>query len=704
MYICDNTSYANHFHINYMSDFNLKFSDIVRYILLGCIESIICYLIFKDDINGYVESNLSSYIRNLNESNGLVIFILAVSLFYVLGYMSQLLINLFFYGAFLGTGIGETARFIKTYPELLINRGKYPYPSWIYYSRNPDKLVENYREICESESYSDGKMEFLFANQLFQGIAFSLLILSIVCLDMDISYRIIIAVAVMAVLSYLGRNATRNKTFMVINKVLSAAVPIAIWCIYACQDKDGITLGTEIATSMFLSLCMASLLSRKQLKRIDIVARKNDNDGLKKLLAESGIPRVFILTRVDDTTVPLLGEQMESVRSQSYPNISSIVLLDSGNTSEQSKNTVREIVKECQRNGEKVQFCLSAGTGAAQLSYEIRQFFINYATEEDIAVCLDSDDKLYDNDVVERIVAKMHNTQSNICIIGFEIFGDVRLNFSKNNHNDLVKRICRSVPLNKPIKESFRGQVIEERDKSVTPLELINAGFAHEISTLGWTKCYRSRIMQRYQATLNTIKDLQADLKKHSRYEDFPDILALLSDRGRICAVEDTSILFRKREGSTTTNMTWSNYEDIIYFLKLTRTLAYAAIKSDSVTAKTRSGRTERLVMPQYSHDVIVEKFIPYKFVQYLNGLYQKNLKGENVGCTCAEFFRRFESEVYTSDPETLRHGIIDILNDNKLKRYFEDVPTSVSNEYERDRTFEYTDFNEVIGFYGITI
>lgn len=686
-----------------MSDFNLKFSDIVRYILLGCIESIICYLIFKDDINVYVESNLSSYIRNLNESNGLVIFILAVSVFYILGYLSQLIINLFFCGAFLGTGIGETARFIKTYPEWQI-RGKYPYPAWVYYSRNPDRLVENYREICESESSPDNKMEFLFANQLFQGIAFSLLILSIVCLDTSALCRILLTIVVIGVLALLGWNATHNNTFMVINKILSLAVPIAIWCIYACQDKDGITLGTEIAVSMLLSLCMASLLSRKQLKRIDVVARRNDYEGFRKLLAESGIPKVFILTRVDDTTVPLLGEQMASVRSQSYPNISSIVLLDSDKTSEQSKNTVREMVKECQRNGEKVQFCLSAGTGAAQLSYEIRQFFINYANEEDIAICLDSDDKFYDNEVVERIVAKMHNTQSNICIVGFEIFGDVRLNFSKNNHNDLVKRICRSVPLHKPIKDSFRGHVVKERDKSLTALELINAGFAHEISTLGWTKCYRNRIMQRYQATLNTIKDLQADLKKHSRYEDFPDILALLSDRGRICAVEDTSILFRKREGSTTTNMTWSNYEDIIYFLKLTRTLAYAAIKSDSVTAKTRSGRTERLVMPQYSHDVIVEKFIPYKFVQYLNGLYQKNLKGENVGCTCVEFFRRFESEVYTSDPETLRHGIIDILNDNKLKRYFEDVPTSVSNEYERDRTFEYTDFNEVIGFYGITV
>lgn len=686
-----------------MNDFNLKFSDIVRYILLGCIESLICYIIFRSDIEAFVIEDFSTYLKAVNESNGLVILILVVSLFYILGYISQLIINLFFYGAFMGTGLGETARFIKTYPELLINRAKYPYPAWIYYSRTPDKLVENYREICESESRPDGKMEFLFASQLFQGVAFSLLIFSIVCLDIRIGYRIAITVSAIAALSFLGRNATRNKGFLIANKILSLMVPLAIWCVYACQGNGEIVLGTEIAVSMFLSLCMASLLSRKQLKRIDITARKDDSEEFKSMLLESGIPRVFILTRVDDTTVSLLEEQMESVRNQTYPNISSIVLLDSGNTSEQSKNTVREMIRECQRKGEKVQFCLSAGTGAAMLSHEIRQFFINYANEEDIAICLDSDDKFYDKGVVERVVSKMHNTQSNICIIGFEIFGDVRLNFSKNNHNNLVRRISRDAPLDKQIKESFRGQVVEPRDKSIAPLDLINAGFAHEISTLGWTKCYRNKILQRYQATLNTLKEISDDFKKHTKYEDFPDILALLSDRSRICGIEETAILFRKREGSTTTNMTWSNYEDITYFLKVTRILAADAPKS-APAGKTECTRSRSLVIPQYSCDVIVEKFIPYKFVQYLNGLHQKILKKEAVGCTCADFLRHFEEEVYPDDKEILRKGIVDILNDNKTKGYFEDVPKEISTAYNDNRVFELGDFNEIAGFYGIEL
>lgn len=46
-----------------MGDFNLKVSDIFRYILLGCIECILCVVIFYDNIKSIDIENVKNTLR-----------------------------------------------------------------------------------------------------------------------------------------------------------------------------------------------------------------------------------------------------------------------------------------------------------------------------------------------------------------------------------------------------------------------------------------------------------------------------------------------------------------------------------------------------------------------------------------------------------------------------------------------------------------
>ena len=104
-----------------MGDFNLKVSDIFRYILLGCIECILCVVIFYDNIKGINLENVTKTLDAFPFDKSIIVLIASISVFYLFGYITQLVIGLFFHGNFLGTGIGETACFIKHYPKWIFN-------------------------------------------------------------------------------------------------------------------------------------------------------------------------------------------------------------------------------------------------------------------------------------------------------------------------------------------------------------------------------------------------------------------------------------------------------------------------------------------------------------------------------------------------------------------------------------------------------
>lgn len=197
-----------------MSDFKIKISDIFRYILLGCIEAVLCSIIILSASENQSPDNVSvanqfnilmNKIDSLSFDPTILTLVLTFSLFYVLGYLTQLIIQLFFRGNYLGTGIGEVACFIKDFPEWHSNKDKYPFPDWVYYSNAPDRAVEVYMDVLDTESDADAKQEFWIGNQLFQGLSFILLLFTVFSLKLPFLGKIIISLALVLIFSIIGK-------------------------------------------------------------------------------------------------------------------------------------------------------------------------------------------------------------------------------------------------------------------------------------------------------------------------------------------------------------------------------------------------------------------------------------------------------------------------------------------------------------------
>ena len=150
----------------------------------------------------------------------------------------------------------------------------------------------------------------------------------------------------------------------------------------------------------------------------------------------------------------------------------------------------------------------------------------------------------------------------------------------------------------------------------------------YHISTIGWVKSYRRSVIENYIG-IKRRSGYGDFVRKHGLriYEDFPDILALLSSKAGVCAIHNPSHRFRKEEGSVTTSVGIENYRvQIPGFLALACMLAKAAA---SLTWQ-----------PKGTADFIRTRFSVYKFIQYLDSVLDKELA--KAECLISEDGRRF--------------------------------------------------------------
>lgn len=629
-----------------MNNFKIKFSDVLRYFILGGIEVLLYYwIVEKTDSKCMFGDNFSEV--------STVHVAVAIIGIYLLGFVTQSIIQLFWGGNFLGTGLGEVAEFVRFYPTL--NRNGYP--DWLYWSDRPKRVLEIYRNILETDENAETKTEFLYSNQLFQGISFALLAATIyaflgTCTSI-ISVKIALLFVFLFILWAIHWFCVQSRAVIITILMGVVFMPIFVCLLGTVVFVDSLLKGCLLAVLYLISTLLAANLARMQIRRIDILARfSNDNTKnqmFREVLARVGVPKFYILTRTN--SAKYISEELHSITTQTYPNIKIIVLLDAS-LQEPNNQKERDALLEkidAFRGKLNIQTYESSKTGPAQLAYEIRQIFLDYANSDDVAMILDSDDKLYSPSVVSQIMTKLFKTQSNICLIRFEIFGKQNLNYSKNHHNDLVKFLCFKGDASKDgISEAhvIREGLKAERTKSISAKELIKWNELHRISTIGWTKCYRKGILSGYHRMtkkyLDTNEKLSLDKRK---YEDFPDIVAILQSDAKICAVAKNSVLFRKSENSVTTSVTSNNYSDQIpFFLHFAKELA----------------ANNKFSLIDGGDDVITNKLIPYKFVQYLNVVHKKtttpkgrpgydeNLVKEQYNCD--KYYRDFMEEVFCVD------------------------------------------------------
>jgi len=608
-----------------MNNFKIRFSDILRYFILGGIEYLLCSIIV--DRSAFTE--ISDAVKNvfgdaIISQPAMRIAAVCVGI-YLLGFITQSIIQLLYGGDFLGTGIGEVAELIRYYPSKwwLDTRG---YPDWIYWSDRPRRVLDIYKDILETDENAEIKTEFLYSNQLFQATAFAI-VLATVCQYL-ISLGSLCGVSILLILTSLLlflwfiHWLCGQLKMIIVPVVLGLLVSIAILFMgRAGSENCSWFQGCILAFSYLISYLLAASLARKQIRRVDILARYNSDkvkaERFRNVLARVGVPKFYILTRTNSPEY--ISEEFESICDQTYPNIKVVVLLDGTLNDNKAKRDLLFKTIDAFQDRLNIQTYESSHSGPAALAYEIRQIFLNYANSDDVAMILDSDDKLYSPSVVSQIMTKLFKTKSNICLIRFEIFGKQNLNYTRNHHNEFVKRLCYKGDIAKEGVDKLVRQdcVKEERIRAITPVDLRDCNELHRISTIGWTKCYRKGILSEYQEKLNKYLD---DHKEESiddrKYEDFTDIIALMQPDARICAVAKNSVLFRKSGNSVTTNVSADNYsEQIPFFLHLAKELA--------------NDNKESLI--DKSVDIVTKKLLPYKFVQYLNVVYKKTTSKEGM-------------------------------------------------------------------------
>ena len=190
-----------------------------------------------------------------------------------------------------------------------------------------------------------------------------------------------------------------------------------------------------------------------------------------------------------------------------------VVLEDAAIKGEYSSKSINSIVKDYERKLN-ILYYKSSSCGTYKLAVEIRKIFLNYAEDKDYAMILDSDDYFSSPNVVSDVITQMCKKKANMCLVGFEIFGKQDLNYAKNYHNVLVKRMANL--------DSYI-QFVDYGKREVKEI----SDDLYLASTLGWTKCYQKPVLQKYQALYEGY-DLPKEYAKLSKYEDFLDQLTLM--------------------------------------------------------------------------------------------------------------------------------------------------------------------------------
>lgn len=669
-----------------MNSFKIRFVDVLRYFILGGVE-ILLYSCLID------KSVISELVTNDGAlPTTIVVALLCIGL-YLIGFVTQSIIQLFFNGDFLGSGLGEMAQYNRFYPRTLLNRRGYP--NWLYWSDKPRRVLDIYRDVLETGEGSETKTEFLYSNQLFQGVAFAIFVTvtygflqSFSCLGEV--YRWLIILALLTLLWFLHRRCGETKY-----------VVIPVWCGYTIAPlfvlilgiahNCSVSTGVAVFAAFTISLWLAQALARRQIRRIDILANfsKESSAKFNETLAKVGVPKVYILTRTN--TSSFIDEELESISIQTYPNIKVIVLADKSLQEKPDElSKLRSIIegfqkgetpegKECLKMN--IQLYESSNEGPAALSYEIRQIFLDYANSDDVAITLDSDDKLYSPFVVDQIVTKLYRTESNVCLIRFEIFGEKNLNYAKNYHNELVKDLCYDIPLSdvgthRSESENTGGK--QERLCPIRPEDLLKEQKLYRISTIGWTKCYKKDVLKKYQYLLKPyVKEFANKTKQ--KYEDFPDIMALMDKEAQICSVARNSVLFRKSANSVTTSVTSDNYKNQIpYFLYLAKSLTEDCKKGDN---------KDRYSLIEGGDLVVKERLIPYKFVQYLNVVYKKTKKSppdsilNKEEFTCDKFYNALVRIVYGINIPV--NGVVNKDDYDTLEAFHSHVVDIIKDDYD---------------------
>lgn len=269
----------------------------------------------------------------------------------------------------------------------------------------------------------------------------------------------------------------------------------------------------------------------------------------------SRLPTVYVLIRTIEQNGRLgyLTRAVKSILDQNYPNKHIIILEDKPADSKREENIKDEsLIDQIEKllylqNGEKPDYIddlkkivtfkeSPKHLGASGASLDIREHFLSEANKRDIAVFLDDDDYFDRPDALMDIAIRMKSTNADICLTTFRNVSDMGCVLSNGGgrfHNFTVKKIAAS------------GK---------------SCAYSHELiftDTLGWTKSYSYGMIRRY---IDSIRSYENDglhpgdvrYVETPAFEDFPDFVCYLFKGAKICAVDRPTHCYYNRSESIT--------------------------------------------------------------------------------------------------------------------------------------------------------
>lgn len=622
--------------------YKLRFADVLRYIILGMLTMMLCAYtcsvlypsFFSDEVQ-----NLSFYmfLRDNEKAFSVLTPIFILICCYILGICIQSIIKILYGDVFCGISIKEECSLLKNKPVLSLSG----IPDWIYWTDKPDIVIQEITEQTEIRLNSESKSEYFLLNKLFQGLFFVSYILFFISLFVGCELLFgKIAITTLFLISFcLSKHF--NFALGVKNKTIIIVSIFAFLLLFSNIDNF-------IFEFFLLVVCTISWLIAKHFARKHIVSINSisitDRETLNLLLSESGVPTMYILIRTN--CGKYLSETLDSIVKQTYPNIKVVVLEDAVIKDNDSSKSINSIVKDYERKLN-ILYYKSSSCGTYKLAVEIRKIFLNYAEDKDYAMILDSDDYFSSPNVVSDVITQMCKKKANMCLVGFEIFGKQDLNYAKNYHNVLVKRMANL--------DSYI-QFVDYGKREVKEI----SDDLYLASTLGWTKCYQKPVLQKYQALYEGY-DQPKEYAKLSKYEDFLDQLTLMFKDTKITALSSPCYRFRKEEGSVTTKVSSDNYKvQIIGFLSFTNSL-YENYKN------------ENDCFTEKSKDYIFKRFVVYKFIQYFDTIYNLVEKGRLENYTAEEFYNDFIHKFRTIyEKDVIDKAILAECNVIKNKKIFD--------------------------------